>query len=88
MRSFPSFGKAYQELLQLGLVKNAPRLAIINAAGANTLFELYEQRGMRWNGGAIDETPKQNYYGKMDAESLKASTIASAIEVDEMPYFR
>src|SRR5688572_16836732 len=32
-----AFGKAYMELKALGLVKKVPRLAIINATGANTL---------------------------------------------------
>src|ERR671918_202043 len=46
-----AFGKAFHELHQLGLVDRMPRLAIINAAGANTLYELVERRGLRWNNG-------------------------------------
>ena len=48
-----AFGKAFIELHELGLIKRVPRLAVINAAGANTLYELYERRGLRWNGGDI-----------------------------------
>src|SRR5215217_6633563 len=36
-----AFGKAYAEMKELGLVKKVPRLAIINASGANTLNELF-----------------------------------------------
>ena len=51
-----AFGKAFVELKELGLIDRVPRLAVINAAGANTLYELYERRGLRWNGGSPDET--------------------------------
>ena len=44
-----------------------PRLAIINAAGANTLHELYEKRGLRWNGGRPDTTIIDSYYAELDA---------------------
>src|SRR5438445_7885331 len=47
-----AFGKAFAELKHLGLIDRLPRLAVINAAGADTLFELYEHRGLRWNGGS------------------------------------
>ena len=49
-----AFGKAFGELRELGLIDRVPRLAVINAAGANTLYELYEKRGLRWNGGSPD----------------------------------
>ena len=35
-----AFGKAFHELHELGLIDRMPRLAVINAAGANTLYEL------------------------------------------------
>src|SRR6185369_4586754 len=41
-----AFGKAFIELKYLGLIDRVPRLAIINASGANTLYELYERRGL------------------------------------------
>src|SRR5258708_35150766 len=46
-----AFGKALAELKHLGLIDRIPRLAIINATGANTLFQLYEERGLRWTAG-------------------------------------
>ena len=51
-----AFGKAFIELKELGLIERLPRLAVINAAGANTLYQLYERLGLRWNGGQPDKT--------------------------------
>ena len=77
-----SFGKAFMELKHLGLIDRVPRLAIINAAGANTLYQLYEGSGVSWNGGEIDNSPVETYYEEMLAAGRKASTIASAIEIN------
>lgn len=71
-----AFGKAFLELLQLGLIKRAPRLAIINAAGANTLYQLVEKRGLRWNDGKPEEATTSAYYKEMDTQERRASTIA------------
>jgi len=77
-----SFGKAFQELKDLGLIDRIPRLAIINASGANTLNALYNDRGVRWNGGAPDEKAIDSYYAELDASAKRADTIASAIEIN------
>ena len=77
-----AFGKAFAELLELGLIARAPRLAIINAEGANTLFELVEKRRLLWNDGRPDATIAQGYYSELDRAGKKASTIASAIEIN------
>lgn len=77
-----AFGKAFLELKELGLISRVPRLAVINATGANTLYELYEKQGMRFNGGRFDESIARQYYGAMDAAGRRASTIASAIEIN------
>jgi len=77
-----AFGKAFHELHQLGLIDRMPRLAVINAAGANTLYRLVEQQGLRWNDGRPKLEMICNYYDQMDAEHLRASTIASAIEIN------
>src|SRR5262252_5763147 len=63
-----SFGKAFIELMELGLIKRPPRLAVINAAGANTFYQLYERFGLRWNGGQPDRTIIDGYFQKLDAE--------------------
>src|SRR5881394_757233 len=54
-----AFGKAFMELRELGLIKRIPRLAVINASGANTLNELYTRHNVRWNGSKYDPTPAQ-----------------------------
>ena len=77
-----SFGKAFAELKELGLIDRIPRIAIINAAGANTLWQLYEKRGLRWNGGQPDESIVDAYHAELDIEKRRASTIASAIEIN------
>ena len=59
-----AFGKAFHELHELGLIDRMPRLAVINAAGANTLYELVEQRGLRWNGGRPDLALIDGYYAR------------------------
>ena len=58
-----------------------PRLAVINAAGANTLYQLYERQGVRWNGGRYDLDKIKAFYRGLDESGSKASTIASAIEI-------
>ena len=77
-----AFGKAFLELKELGLIDRVPRLAVINAAGANTLFELFEKRGQRWNGGHLDQQVADEYVQEMDRCNRRASTIASAIEIN------
>jgi threonine synthase len=76
-----AFGKAFMEMKELGLIKKIPRLAVINAAGANTLDELYERRNLRWNDGRFDATVIQKHYAAMDESNYKAHTVASAIEI-------
>lgn len=76
-----AFGKAYAELHALRLVGRIPRLAVVNAAGANTLYELYEKRGLRWNGGRYDDAGIDAYYAEQNASGRRAETIASAIEI-------
>ncbi len=76
-----AFGKAYMELKELGLIKKVPRLAIINATGANTLNELYSRQNLRWNGGKYDRTVPQKLFAAMDESNYHPHTIASAIEI-------
>jgi threonine synthase len=77
-----AFAKAFAELAKLGLVDRVPRLAVINAHGANTLHELYEVRGLRWNAGRPDMAIADDYYAELDATHRRADTIASAIEIN------
>jgi threonine synthase len=77
-----AFGKAFIELMELGLIKRPPRLAVINAAGANTFYQLYERFGLRWNAGQPDRTIIDGYFRSLEMEKLRAATIASAIEIN------
>lgn len=77
-----AFGKAFHELHELGLIDRIPRLAVINATGASTLYELVEEQGLRWNGGNPDEALIGGYFKTMDASGRRADTIASAIEIN------
>jgi threonine synthase len=77
-----SFGKAFTELKELGLIDRIPRLAVINAAGASTLHQLYEQKGLRWNQGKGELEIACNHYQQLDDSGEKANTIASAIEIN------
>jgi threonine synthase len=77
-----AFGKALHELHELGLIGRVPRLAVINSTGANTLYQLVEKRGLRWNGGDPQMEIARRYYAEMDAQGRRASTIASAIEIN------
>ena len=75
-----AFGKAFFELRELGLVKRVPRLAIINASGANALSEL-TAGGLEYAGGRFDEQRVGEYFAGWDSSGRKAKTIASAIEI-------
>src|SRR5262245_56405570 len=77
-----AFGKAFIELMELGLIQHAPRLGIINAAGADTFFQLYDRQGLRWHGGRPDQGKVDAYLRGIDAANARASTLASAIEIN------
>ncbi|AMV38699.1 Threonine synthase [Planctomyces sp. SH-PL62] len=83
-----AFGKAFIELVHLGLIPRAPRLAVINANGARTLHELYGSREIRWRNGLADSGKVDAYYGELDTAGVKASTIASAIEINRPVNFK
>lgn len=76
-----AFGKAFAELKHLGLIDRVPRIAIINAAGANTLCKLVNEQCLRWNNGAWDQARIDGYWNKLRAEGYQARTVASAIEI-------
>jgi len=76
-----AFGKAFYELKQLGLIKRIPRLAIINATGADTLTDLVNNKGLKWNDGNVDNKIIDDYYADLTARNFSPHTIASAIEI-------
>ena len=77
-----AFGKAFMELQKLKLIERVPRLAVINAAGADTLYRLVEKEGMKWNDGACDPELEKRFFEQMNAENRNAKTLASAIEIN------
>lgn len=85
-----AFGKAFMELRELGLIDRVPRLAVINAAGSCTLDRIYNRLGVRWQGGGYftgssassGKAKVDAEYARMDAAGERASTIATAIEIN------
>jgi threonine synthase len=77
-----AFGKALAELHHLGLIDRIPRLAVINAAGANTLYRVFEEQQIRWNDGRPDRAAIGRFYQSMDEENRRAHTLASAIQIN------
>ncbi|MHC4460142.1 MAG: threonine synthase [Planctomycetota bacterium] len=76
-----AFGKAFYELKQLGLIERIPRMAIINATGADTLTELVNRKKLTWNNGKVNQDIIDNYYADLTARSFSPHTCASAIEI-------
>jgi len=76
-----AFGKAFIELQQLGLIQRMPRLAVINAAGANALYELYHQHAVRFCEGHWPQKQIDEYFKEWTTKHRCAKTVASAIEI-------
>ena len=76
-----AFGKAFIELKQLGLIERIPRIAIINATGANTLYDLVNNKKLVWNNGDVDEKIIDDFYAGLTAKNFSPHTCASAIEI-------
>jgi len=93
-----AFGKAFIELMELGLIKKVPRLAVINAQGARTLDRVTNELHVRWEqlggdtcngrqgslmrGGRYDTSTVKAEYLRMDAARENAHTVATAIEIN------
>jgi len=76
-----AFGKAFAELKQLGLIDRVPRMAIINATGADTLTDLVNNKKLAWNDGHVDQKIIDDYYADLTARHFSPHTCASAIEI-------
>jgi len=76
-----AFGKAFCELKHLGLIKRIPRIAIINATGADTLTDLVNNKGLVWKEGKVDQGIIDDYYADLTARNFSPHTCASAIEI-------
>ncbi len=76
-----SFGKAFGELKKLGLIDRVPRMAVINASGADTLTDLFNNKKLRWKDGRVESPVIKDYYDRLTAENFSPHTCASAIEI-------
>ncbi len=76
-----AFGKAFSELKQLGLIDRVPRMAVINATGADTLTDLVNNKKLAWNDGRVDQKTIDDYYADLAARNFSPHTCASAIEI-------
>ena len=80
-----SCGKCLMELYEWGWIKKIPRIAVINADGANTLDVLYngkfEDTELRWNDGNPDTELINRYYIKMNKDGIRPKTKATAIQI-------
>ena len=80
-----SCGKAIMELYQWGWIKKIPRIAVVNATGANTLDVLYNGKfegvELRWNKGNPDIELIERYYSKMQKDGTRPKTKATAIQI-------
>jgi len=76
-----AFGKAFLELKQLGLIRKIPRMAIINAKGADTLTDLVNNKKLLWNNGNVNRKIIDDFYADLTARNFSPHTCASAIEI-------
>jgi threonine synthase len=80
-----SCGKCLMELYEWNWIKKIPRIAVVNAEGANTLFELYngkfEETELRWNEGKPDVELIEKYYKHLDKNGIRPKTKATAIQI-------
>ncbi len=80
-----SCGKCLMELYEWGWIKKIPRIAVVNAEGANTLYDLYngkfEETKLRWNKGKPDVELIKRYYVYLDKKGIRPKTKATAIQI-------
>jgi threonine synthase len=80
-----SCGKCLIELHEWGWIKKIPRMAIVNAEGANTFYELhnglFEGKPLKWNDGRPDLTMVERYYADLDKKGVRPKTHATAIQI-------
>ncbi|MFY9300959.1 MAG: threonine synthase [Candidatus Nitrosotenuis sp.] len=76
-----SCGKALMELYEWGWIKKVPRIAVINAEGASTLYDLYNESNLRWNKGRPDTVLIKEYYEDLDKKGIRPKTKATAIQI-------
>ena len=76
-----AFGKAFMELHEWGWIRKIPRIAVVNAEGANTFYNLFNEKNLRWNKGNVDDEIIKDYHSYLERKGIRAKTKASAIEI-------
>ena len=80
-----SCGKALIDLYKWGWIKKIPRVLVVNAAGANTFYELvnglFEDTKLQWNNGKPDIVLIKKYYEKQTKDKHIPKTSATAIQI-------
>lgn len=80
-----SCGKCLIELYDWGWIKKIPRIAIVNAEGANSFYELvnglFENKRLEWNDGKPDLAMVERYYLQKESQGLRPKTRATAIQI-------
>jgi threonine synthase len=80
-----SCGKCLIELYEWGWIKKIPRIAVINAEGANSFYELvnglFENKKLDWNEGRPDLEMVERYYMHKQKKGLQPRTRATAIQI-------
>jgi len=80
-----SCGKCLIELYEWGWIRKIPRLIVVNAEGANVLYNLYngffEDKPLRWNSGRPDVGIIDRYYADLDKKGIRPRTHATAIQI-------
>ncbi|MBI4010357.1 MAG: pyridoxal-phosphate dependent enzyme [Candidatus Aenigmarchaeota archaeon] len=78
--------KALLDMREWGWIGKVPRIAVVNAANANTLELFYNREGVRWNHGDFDVRSVGEFYSELRMERAsdrhrKRSTHMSAIDI-------
>jgi threonine synthase len=80
-----SCGKCLFELYEWGWIKKIPRIAVINAEGANSFYELvnglFENKRLDWNCGRPDLEMVERYYLHKEKNGFYPKTRATAIQI-------
>lgn len=80
-----SCGKCLIELYEWGWIKKIPRIAVVNAEGANSFYELvnglFENKRLDWNGGRPDLEMVERYYLLKQKNGFSPKTRATAIQI-------
>lgn len=80
-----SCGKALMELYEWGWIKKIPRLVVVNAEGANTLYDLFngnfKNTKLDWNNGKPNFDLLQRYYQYKKENNILPKTRATAIQI-------